>query len=321
MKYPWQGAARPMPPDTMVRAADKLGCEIAALRAVWDVEASGRGFLKDGSLVRRFEPHKMPGATTGWRDSLKIGAGRRDALLREAYARAPDAALRATSWGAPQIMGFNAHEADYPSALEMVMAMADDEAEHVAAFVRLVRRWGIDAALRAHDWLAFARVYNGTGQADAYAARIESAYRKHAGQRSPEVLRRGASGPSVRELQRSLGLAEDGAFGPATDAAVRAFQGRVGLPVDGIVGARTWAALAEARPGAPAPAPRPQPARGGQVVSRATEVTAMAGTRAAALEGVRRALPEGAYDLLGYGLVAGALVVAAVLIMRRLKSD
>lgn len=58
------------------------------------------------------------------------------------------------------------------------------------------------------------------------------------------VLRRGSSGPAVRELQTLLGgLAVDGQFGPLTEAAVRNFQSTNRLVVDGIVGPITWGAL------------------------------------------------------------------------------
>jgi len=70
----------------------------------------------------------------------------------------------------------------------------------------------------------------------------------------PGVLRRGSSGPAVRELQFYLYLAAafdsslptltiDGQFGAATEAAVRAFQQLAGLTMDGIVGRATWDAL------------------------------------------------------------------------------
>ena len=57
------------------------------------------------------------------------------------------------------------------------------------------------------------------------------------------VLRRGSSGEDVRLLQRSLGIAADGAFGPQTHAAVVAFQKSRSLLPDGVVGRMTWAAL------------------------------------------------------------------------------
>jgi peptidoglycan hydrolase-like protein with peptidoglycan-binding domain len=50
-------------------------------------------------------------------------------------------------------------------------------------------------------------------------------------------------GPSVALLQRRLGLAADGVFGPGTARAVRRFQRSHGLTADGVVGPSTWSAL------------------------------------------------------------------------------
>lgn len=57
------------------------------------------------------------------------------------------------------------------------------------------------------------------------------------------TLRRGARGALVKEIQRKLGLADDGAFGPLTEAAVRQFQRERNLVPDGIVGPKSWKAL------------------------------------------------------------------------------
>jgi hypothetical protein len=65
------------------------------------------------------------------------------------------------------------------------------------------------------------------------------------------VIRRGARGPIVVELQDLLHLERttgNGIFGPRTDAAVRLYQKRHGLEVDGIVGHGTWTALLTNQP-------------------------------------------------------------------------
>ena len=50
-------------------------------------------------------------------------------------------------------------------------------------------------------------------------------------------------GPSVRLLQRRLGISADGVFGPGTQDAVVSFQRGRGLEADGVVGPATWHAL------------------------------------------------------------------------------
>lgn len=57
------------------------------------------------------------------------------------------------------------------------------------------------------------------------------------------ILRAGDRGEGVATVQRLLGVASDGVFGPATDEAVRAFQRGAGLAPDGIVGPATMRAL------------------------------------------------------------------------------
>lgn len=57
------------------------------------------------------------------------------------------------------------------------------------------------------------------------------------------TLHEGHTGGDVREVQKRLGVDDDGVFGPKTKAAVRAFQHRKGLVVDGVVGPRTAAKL------------------------------------------------------------------------------
>lgn len=79
-------------------------------------------------------------------------------------------------------------------------------------------------------------------------------------------LRRGDSGPAVERWQKILGVAADGQFGPATEAATKAFQARSGLHADGVVGRATWAA------GLAAPAPAPAVPAGERLAAVRTRI-------------------------------------------------
>lgn len=312
---PWAGAARPLPAGAMADAARLLACEPEALEAVWEVESGGRCFLPDRSVIRRFEPHKMPGATTNWRDSLKIGPAERERMFSAAYRAHPIAALNATSWGAPQIMGSNHIAAGLASARDMVEAFAAGADAHLAAFASFIQRNGLSGALRARDWLTFAQGYNGSGQPEVYAARMEAAYRRISGKASPEVLRIGARGEAVRRLQAALDIEADGSFGPETEAAVEVFQRERGLIEDGVVGAMTWEALEKAAQVKPVK----QPASVDRFADTVAKAASVASAVSVAASGVREVLPETAYHVLSYGAVALALIAGAAFAVRYIR--
>tara|TARA_R110000751_G_scaffold307812_1_gene431813 strand:- start:6637 stop:7632 length:996 start_codon:yes stop_codon:yes gene_type:complete len=322
----YRGAARPLSPDAITSAAREIGCEPAALRAVIDVEAAGRWFNRDGTLPRRFEPHKLPAAirerirwSGGWTTAAALSTTARETLFSEVFAMDPEAACAATSWGGPQVMGFNSGTVGYGSALAMVQAFADSAEAQLDAMIAFIRQSGLLGALRGQDWAAFARGYNGPGQVDRYSALLASAYRRHSGERSPTVLRLGDRGASVGELQRALGIEADDVFGPDTLAAVRAYQEREGLPVDGLVGSRTWEAL-RADPKAETPTPAAAPDAFDRKIKQAQQVAGAAGTGAAALRGLTDGLGEMAQTVLLGGVGLAVVVVAGAWAVGRLRS-
>ena len=329
LPQPWEGAARPLATDAFDIAGRQHDLDPAIIRAVFEVESGGRSFRSDRSLERRFEPHHFPArhwprlgfsvakGQAPWRASLTIRTAERDRMFATAVAIDPEAAMTATSWGALQVMGFNAEACGYATAGAMVHALAQDEAAHLAAFLRLVTSWGLITVLRAHDWVRFAARYNGSGQAEAYARKIETAYRRHSGRASPVVLRlgRAADPEAVRELQGALGIVQDGSFGPATDKAVRSFQADNGLVQDGIVGAETWARLRAKRDARP-PAQPAQKDRVAQIGAMSGAVTA--GTGAVAALG--DALPDSAMTILVSGATAAGLMALAAILYTRMRS-
>ena len=82
---------------------------------------------------------------------------------------------------------------------------------------------------------------------------------------SSNNLRRGSKGDDVLEVQRKLnslgyGLAEDGSYGRATEAAVRDYQTKNNLKIDGVVGTNTWGLLSGQQSGSSAPTAAETPA-------------------------------------------------------------
>ena len=126
-------------------AAALLGCEVACIKAVNQVEASGSGFRKDGRPKILFEGHVF------WKQLQALGMnpqqlqpGNEDILYPKYFSPNPyykmdqylrldkariinaDAADQSASWGAFQIMGGNYKACGYSSVDDFVKAQADE---------------------------------------------------------------------------------------------------------------------------------------------------------------------------------------------------
>ncbi|MCR5874351.1 N-acetylmuramidase family protein [Phenylobacterium sp. J426] len=181
--------------EDYAEAAARLRCDVAAIRAVDDVESNGRGFGPDGRPVILFEPHVFSRLTGHRFDSThggvsypkwgqkpykKTQAERWDQLL---YAANLDreAAYKSASYGRFQIMGFNHEACGFPTVDAFVAAMRRSEREHLLAFVQFVISNKLDDELREGRWEDFARRYNGPAYAaNGYHTKLASAHARHA---------------------------------------------------------------------------------------------------------------------------------------------
>ncbi|WP_446326007.1 N-acetylmuramidase domain-containing protein [Burkholderia pseudomallei] len=180
------------------RAADHLQVELAAVRAVNEVESHGAGFLPDGRPVILYERHIMYRQLAAAGMDADALAAKYPALVNQKrggyagntaeYARLTSAqqisaacALEATSWGAFQIMGFHWSTLGYPDVFAFVEAMKVSEAEQLEAFVRFILAdKALLTALRGRKWAKFAELYNGKAYAEnLYDVKLERAYDRY----------------------------------------------------------------------------------------------------------------------------------------------
>jgi hypothetical protein len=174
-------------------AAHILDCDVAAIKAVAEVESRGDGFLEDGRAKILFEGHIFYKYTKGayvdshpticyhpWTKKFYVGgAGEYDRLV-EAERLNKNAARMSISCGKFQIMGFNFPICGFASVDEFYDAMQADEKSHLDAFCKYLKHNGLDNALREHKWKDFAKGYNGSEYwKNNYDKKLEQAYDKY----------------------------------------------------------------------------------------------------------------------------------------------
>jgi hypothetical protein len=165
-----------------VTAAHRLNVPVQHIRGIRKVEAPRGPFDDEGRPSILYERHVFRRNTVpkGHFDESDpelsgkpYGAGGYGAFsaqydrLAAACALDPEAAFRACSWGAFQVLGENAEALGYASAYDMAKALTASEAAHLDSFVRYVETNHLTDELRecrADDPSScrpFARGYNG----------------------------------------------------------------------------------------------------------------------------------------------------------------
>ena len=241
----FEGFAAPLSPACMEYVSGLLEVDMPSIWAVLDVETAGCGYLPDRRLQILFERHKFDQFTNRiWRGSApdlsnpeaggygERGAGQYPRLLR-AMALDETAALKCTSWGLGQVMGFNAASAGFDDVRKMIAAFADSEDQQLTSMAAFIQRNGLDAPLRQRDWAAFAAGYNGAAYwKHGYDQKLAMRHARYEVGPLPDLM--------VRAVQLALVLigipdvgGVDGWYGQGTQKALLAFQARESLTPTG----------------------------------------------------------------------------------------
>ncbi len=117
-----------------------------------------------------------------WNPKSYVGGLAEYGRLDRARAIHEEAAWSSASWGLFQILGGHALKLGYASVGDFVSEMQRKEATQLEAFGRFItvntfQGQRLIDLLKAHQWAAFARAYNGPGYAkNAYDRKLAEAY-------------------------------------------------------------------------------------------------------------------------------------------------
>jgi hypothetical protein len=187
--------------------ADMIDIPVSSALAILMAESNGAGF-RNGRMVIRFEVHwfwKKWGKKYPHDFDLHFSFNRNNRswlghrcdddgqgffsfhgnqdkewrVFNFACSLDAEAACQSTSFGGPQIMGFNHARCGYPSAAKLYEYFKSSERWHILGLFDYFQTDNkIMAALQQNDFWTVAYRYNGSGQADNYAAIIRRYKRK-----------------------------------------------------------------------------------------------------------------------------------------------
>lgn len=191
--------------EDLANFSDQYDLELAVVKAVNDIESSGKGFLVDGRpkilfeghifwrelQKRNIDPQTLLDENTKdilyktWVKSYYLGGTREYLRLEKAAGLSSskavhDAAYCSASWGAFQIMGFHYHSLGYQNIEAFVGKMHEHEREHLLAFGKFLEVNNLIIHLKNKEWAKFARGYNGPGyHLHRYDEKLKTAYEKY----------------------------------------------------------------------------------------------------------------------------------------------
>jgi hypothetical protein len=152
------------------RQAQAYRLPVETALAVFFVESKTAYDPRTGLVIIRFEPHIFR-RKAGQEVACSRGGQQNEwQNLARAWDLDQDAALLSTSYGLPQLMGFNWQVTRQPGVRAMVLAFQDSCEEQVAGFFNFVEQNGLIRSILNRDWRGFTRRYNGPGNVEAYAA-------------------------------------------------------------------------------------------------------------------------------------------------------
>lgn len=148
--------------------AKNNGIEYPALKAFIEVESGGTGFNVDGKIIIQFEPswfkRNAPYAPSGkWSVNKVEKQSAEWVAFNDAFSKDKIAAMKSTSIGLGQIMGFHYKTLGYNSVGDMWDDAKRGEYQQVLQMVRFIKSIpALFTALQNKRWHLVAYHYNGS---------------------------------------------------------------------------------------------------------------------------------------------------------------
>jgi hypothetical protein len=159
--------------DQIIALAQKHDYDPAMLKAIIAVESGGIGFSKiTGRIIIQFEPLWFKRECSEWRQHsanhtwFNNGVGNQDIEWRafdDAFKIDPDAAMKSTSIGMMQVMGFHYDSLGFKTVGEMWDYAKESEANQVDLAIRFIKsNPKLDQAVKDKNCALIAYYYNGS---------------------------------------------------------------------------------------------------------------------------------------------------------------
>lgn len=183
----------------IIHLAEGAGIEPAVLLAIAEVESGGKASARINNRAEpiiRFEGHYFDRRLTGLkRVQARVAAladpragairnpssqAERWKMLHRAAAIDHQAAYESVSWGLGQVMGGHWRWLGFGSVDALVQECRESVAGQVRLMLRYCDKAGLMPAIRARNWAAFAKGYNGPAYAaNRYDQKLALAYARH----------------------------------------------------------------------------------------------------------------------------------------------
>ena len=203
----------------IVKLAGDAGIAPAVLLAIAEVESGGKAYALVGEKrepLIRFEGHYFDRRLTGIKQQQARAAGlaanragavrnpsaqaERWAMLRRAASIDHGAAHESVSWGLGQVMGAHWRWLGFASVDALVEECRGSVGGQVRLMLRYCEKAGLFPAIRAQNWAAFARGYNGPSYAaNGYDTKLAAAFARHQTRRRQIVAQAAAPASAVQK--------------------------------------------------------------------------------------------------------------------------